>query len=1728
MRIASYRDPAYTGPTGARVSSPTSPIQSSPAIGSPPPLSQQGTRSRGNTVSSSKISNLIGSIRRSGSRHNLNEPPNSPRGSEDVAADASAPATRHGGSSSGSGSSLLPSFGLGIRDLGGRSPIIRGRGGSFGASRKSDDDSYVPYNGPFELPPVSANIDFSSAGEAAAAAGGRTGSGLLPPIHGSFGPSISQQLQASGTFAPAPTSRHGLGDTSDLDAARRRSPSGAAFTSQRGTPHRESPYSYTPLSPPPSSPLPAIPSTPAFVFPRRQQPSASSSAAASPAVSQNETPRQSNPTTLAQVYSQPYTRPSDSTPKVAAPWSPLSPYSRPQSPREPSAGPEAAASSHQRRPSIGTGLPTAYVHSSANHSGLLDAAPYLPAALSFDRNPAQPQPPTDFSNLNQASFRPAIVGWAKPATTSYPISDQTDSREPVPSPAKSAGASRAPSSLDSNNSSDNLNASFSHPYERQTVGGHSAQTSMTSLRTNPSSGGAHAMSGKARSHGDTPSSQRHRRGELSSGQASSSSGVAMGWSDSGGVGSARRGHTPASEFSVSSEEAAALDLPTGPEGSTGLGEGPASMSVSAALASGRHPRAIASVPDLRVPAIVTAAPSVAEEQYGEIGHTEGQSTPELVEETVSPRTSHGVEREETAIAVRVETPSGVATLYENLAAHRPQAPLSPIPSSMASPGTERRLDGSSPSARDLSSNSGDRGTPQQSSRSNGSRTDSNVTSASPGRHSELARQRPFTETTDAPARTPSPQASDTWSSMERSAARAKYHLLQQLHLEELILHSVEYTGVLEPANGCEAVFRPKPPLRSRNSSGVRHIQLPSASERNSTSVSSGKDTHSTIAPLEAGFERHRARPNTRRTVSQQHRRIKTEGQEIDTDVPVNLEQLFDRDRWTGPAQAGEGRTSMRQPFFHHRMPPPPPTEANQPKTSSGPIRSAAAVVTAPAAWCAPADNISVGIPDGSEQAIAPPAPKFATLPIENRRTQSGNVEMVYRMTSVPVGTAGVAEGERTRHRKKSSRTRKEAATPELVHNASSPEVDDLATPDLPTVIAEGIWLDEQRAKWREQHRKSLDGSAVAIAWRRRSRSRSRSMSRSRNNSLTGAERPTIYETYRDRQQTSTRDDAALDPRGGVLANLQNKYKDREQPQARGRIARQAIHDDREYREQQRQQALRHSRSSPQLRRSAMLQEEAGHVPLPTAGAGAAAARSERRGLGLNQEADREADRSISPEIPTSFRPFARRRVASLGRESARKMAKEKTHQRQRSASHSPTRELNGEQARDPDFQNKRVRKLSAGTLRVLMGAFARKNRAPAAAQSAAQADKNRISAVSGTQMRVHRSSASWDRAVQTKEPVHLKSEERLGAYQTDIGMSKGSRSVVTDVPVVIATSDGKRQSYRKVPPPTDQGLYSFPPRRREGSDDSTYQTPGLALGSGPATTSAPSDLTTAGRHPTREGYHRPQDSNDLRAMLREAHRHDLEPLESQGDASHSLPAPPRRRGQSMSSDGRHQSSPGHESRVPASQQRTALMTQAFSTPVFAVPPTPQTVRPDSREDRSSSALSGSDPRATPASLAATSQSPQDNRSRSSADSYDTRPGSTAPREIWTMDSGTREDEDPQFQNLFFMPPRNDGSIPRSPYTRDARVMGTFAGSGLAMGLQEETHEQVDDEIADGEDHEALDEVAERMRPSDEDRFHQMGASRASSGISHQPAPRFSSSSSPRDDQPPGSAAGTRF
>lgn len=65
--------------------------------------------------------------------------------------------------------------------------------------------------------------------------------------------------------------------------------------------------------------------------------------------------------------------------------------------------------------------------------------------------------------------------------------------------------------------------------------------------------------------------------------------------------------------------------------------------------------------------------------------------------------------------------------------------------------------------------------------------------------------------------------------VDRAAVEAhrRFMLLQQLHLDELSSHSVEASGWLEAGNGCEAVFAPKPRLRSSLDVNL-HRELPRA------------------------------------------------------------------------------------------------------------------------------------------------------------------------------------------------------------------------------------------------------------------------------------------------------------------------------------------------------------------------------------------------------------------------------------------------------------------------------------------------------------------------------------------------------------------------------------------------------------------------------------------------------------------------------------------------------------------------------------------------------------------------------------------------------------------------------------------------------------------------------------------------------------------------------------
>ncbi|CAD6884444.1 unnamed protein product [Tilletia laevis] len=1676
-----------------QISTPASPVQ-----GSPSPFNSHGTRSRGHTVTGgNKFTALMGSIRGSASKSNLKDAHDAAGSHAFTSIGDDSSGTARGGHSSSASTSKFSALGQGIREFGAKPPGNRGRGGSLGGHQSYADDGYVPYNGPIEAPPQPAS---------------RLGNELLPPIQASFGPTISQQLRGSAAFSASATAA-----ANDSDS-RLRSLSPSAQNAKQGTPLRNSPQP----GPPPSSPLPSLPTSAVFVFPRStsRQPQITLSTSQTHSTSMlptDETPHRSEAVSMAQRYSQPYSRPVEAPSRTAASWA-----SPPPAISHQSASPklqegllvdfDSVANLH-RRPSLGTGLPTAYTHASADRPTNIDAAPYLPAALSFDRPMHYHQyPAPDTSSLNPAAFRPTFVGWTKPATTSYPIGSQRDGDLD----SKLGPRSRAPSSINSGHSSEAPDASYvynkDHPYERSGVGSHSAQTSMTSVRTFPSIGAAQNSSNKARSHVNTPSSQRHRRGENSSGHGSAGTALSD-WAGSSslahvGTGNTRQGEHASPNLGSIDSFAQIENSIRGPHEALGLG--PASRSVNAVLARGRQPRNVASVPDLRaLPVVMVDASAVEPEAAdGELSD-DRQSDPEPVEVTTSPRTADLLRLEQsTPEQLRLETPSGPISIISDLASHRPQAPLSPIPSSMASPRTERNLDGSSPSTRDIS-NSGENSTPLQSSRSNGSRSDSNATnSASPGRRPDQVRRRGHS---DVVFRTPSPQGPETWSMRERKVAQAKFHLLQQLHLEELIQHSVEFSGVLEPESGCDAVFRPRPALKNRGADTSRRYQMAGLPEWASAS-SSGHGSHSTIVPLEAGFERHRALRGQARNPTQAHRRTQTERASLDS----HFELMSSHDRQPAVLQAG------RQPFFHHRMPPEPPRDTTADKTQPGPIRSAAAAVAAPVAWCTNTGDVSYESVDEPVKT----APEYATLPIERRASQAGGeVELVYRMRSIPVGAQNPVTPEGRRERSFSIPLRKQPPTPDLIRTGdSSPEIDELDTPDLSTVIADGIWLDAQRAKWREQYRKGLDSSPAVVSWRRRSLSRSRSMSRTRNELPRGVD-PTFYDQYRKTRNdgASSHDDAALDPRGGVLDKLQKKYKgDDDQP--RGRVARQAIDDDRKYRTHQRNKSLRHSRSSPQLRKGALFADEAGEKPLPSMPP--TTRTRTHAGLGLNQEAELNGPRSTSPEIPTSFEPFARRRVASLGKEAARKAAaaaaREKAHRRNRSASLSPERLATRQRV------DRKHSKQNSGRSAI----FGRKSRSPVpfAVPSAQPQSGHRYrkSATSMSRMRVHRNSASWDRAVETDSPVLLIGEERLSALQAEAGAWE-PKSVVTDVPVVIATSPtGQRRSDIELyhgSPVTGHGAFQFPVPPGEGG---VAVVSGVAIGSPPASqlndsitdsysSKAPA-LTTAGRHATTPSYHRQTDSSDLRAMLRNAHRSESEMSNEYNTGLASLPAPPRRRGRNPSDEGRHESQGSSELRLgPGRLPRSPLLEHPFNTPQFAMPSVLQAGAANNIRDRSGSALSGSDPRSTPNSLGAGSQSGSGsnrrelngNRSASSAESCDTRPGSVT-REVWMMDSGSREDdEEAQFQGLFFMPPLSDGSVPRSPHIHDGRPMDSVAGgSRVMLPLPRGSREKIDDE---------LEESSEEMQSISIKPTNQLSASRASSDISPK-VPAGSSQSRPREEK----------
>lgn len=134
---------------------------------------------------------------------------------------------------------------------------------------------------------------------------------------------------------------------------------------------------------------------------------------------------------------------------------------------------------------------------------------------------------------------------------------------------------------------------------------------------------------------------------------------------------------------------------------------------------------------------------------------------------------------------------------------------------------------------------------------------------------------------------------------QQNDARRRYLLLQQLHLDETTAHDPEASGWLEPNNGCERVFMPRPSLHN---SEANHAD----SLRNDNQ------------PHVAAYERHRRQPSSA---------------PIHIYDPLRAQRLLSTTAYDELYRFYEPQQDAAQqgarPFFHHRMPPPVPDESGR-------------------------------------------------------------------------------------------------------------------------------------------------------------------------------------------------------------------------------------------------------------------------------------------------------------------------------------------------------------------------------------------------------------------------------------------------------------------------------------------------------------------------------------------------------------------------------------------------------------------------------------------------------------------------------------------------------------------------------------------------------------------------------------------------------------------------------
>ncbi|KAN0065590.1 hypothetical protein ACQY0O_000708 [Thecaphora frezii] len=266
-------------------------------------------------------------------------------------------------------------------------------------------------------------------------------------------------------------------------------------------------------------------------------------------------------------------------------------------------------------------------------------------------------------------------------------------------------------------------------------------------------------------------------------------------------------------------------------------------------------------------------------------------------------------------------------------------------------------------------------------------------------------------------------------------------LLEQMRLDELRAHSVAHSGYLEPNNGCEAVFLPKPRLRSQ-------------------SVDNVKREYQTSGSVPRDRRRHRSKPSAAVSALEQEETLADDVAAAPVPAAASHEALV-------RSSAGLHRTSGSTSGTEFSIVVPE-------RVSSKQTRHARA--GSGQDYNSDSDGSSVSPVRPFSHYRIPPVPPRAPTSLRDGRQRS------FTMSSIPDPSA-------LHQYQAFSAAEHNPPTPALTDPATDDDRDDLdpedyEAPDLPTVLRQGTLLDRERAAWRRQHDRSIGTQAAGLLLKR--------------------------------------------------------------------------------------------------------------------------------------------------------------------------------------------------------------------------------------------------------------------------------------------------------------------------------------------------------------------------------------------------------------------------------------------------------------------------------------------------------------------------------------------------------------------------------------------------------------------------------------------------------------------